>query len=242
MRMLLSEGKKYLNSGTMQLYLIRHAESENNAKPPYERIEDPAITARGRLQAEYLASWAESLEIDFLITSPFRRSLETTSFILNRSPQPVHVWHNVFERGGCFRGHGPDATEGGPGMTRAEILRFAASFPQEFVIDETITEEGWWGSQLRESDQEAGARASVVIDRLIKTFGSRGETIVAVIHADFKRCLLNQMLTGVADIDRLGSLVNTGISKLNYDGESWHLQWLNSASHLPARLVTGNEA
>ena len=28
----------------MQLYLIRHAESENNAKPVYERVEDPAMS------------------------------------------------------------------------------------------------------------------------------------------------------------------------------------------------------
>ncbi|EMI19644.1 Phosphoglycerate mutase domain protein [Rhodopirellula maiorica SM1] len=225
----------------MQLYLIRHAESENNAMPAYQRIEDPAITSRGRLQSEYLAKWTSTLTIDTLITSPFRRSIQTTRFIVDQSPQRVHVWHNVFERGGCFRGHGPDATEGGPGMGRESIEKEFSALPHDCIIDETITSAGWWAGNRRETDDQAHTRAGVVIERLIQSFGASGKTIVAVIHADFKRCLLAKMLSDVTDVEKMGALVNTGITRLEYDGHAWKLHWLNSATHLPSRLVTGNE-
>jgi 2,3-bisphosphoglycerate-dependent phosphoglycerate mutase len=52
----------------MQLYLIRHAESTNNAKPPRQRVEDPPITELGESQATHLAKWTSTTEIDTLIT------------------------------------------------------------------------------------------------------------------------------------------------------------------------------
>ncbi|TWU40770.1 histidine phosphatase family protein [Novipirellula artificiosorum] len=225
----------------MQLYLIRHAESENNAKPIYQRIEDPPITARGRLQSQHLANWTESLKIDTLITSPFLRSLQTTRSIVDRTPQKVHVWHNVFERGGCFRGHGPNATEGGIGLGPAGISKHATAVANDCIIDETILESGWWGGRNRETDDEAEVRAIVVMDRFVDTFGARDCTVVAVIHADFKRCLLRQMISAGTDVDSLGPMVNTGVTKLRYNGQHWQLDTLNSISHLPSRLITGVE-
>jgi 2,3-bisphosphoglycerate-dependent phosphoglycerate mutase len=109
------------------------------------------------------------------------------------------------------------------------------------AIDDSIDEQGWWGGRPQESDQEVADRAERVTRRLIDTFASTQQNVVAVIHADFKRCLLRRMLGGTANPDSFGPLRNTGISKLNYDGERWQLDWLNSVSHLPARLITGNE-
>ena len=93
----------------MQLYLIRHAESENNAKPERLRVEDPPISSLGRQQAKCLGQWVRTLSVDILITSPFLRTLETTREVVNGATHHVHVWHDLFEQGGCYRGHGPDA-------------------------------------------------------------------------------------------------------------------------------------
>ncbi|TWT76567.1 phosphoglycerate mutase [Planctomycetes bacterium CA13] len=225
----------------MQLYLIRHAESANNAKPIFERIEDPPITARGRLQSQHLADWTKSLKIDALITSPFLRSLQTTRHIVDRVPQKVHIWHNVFERGGCFRGYRPDQTEGGIGLGPAGIRKEASSSEDDCIVDETILDSGWWGGKDRETNEEAITRAREVVHRFIETFRDSGKIVVAVIHADFKRCLLDQMLSETTHVGSLGPMVNTGITKVRYNGNRWQLHSLNSISHLPARLITGVE-
>ncbi len=85
------------------------------------------------------------------------------------------------------------------------------------------------------------ARAAAVAERLMETFGDSGRAVAAVIHADFKRKLLNHLVGGHVDTRALGKLRNTGITKVDFDGSSWCLDWFNSVSHLPAGLITGNE-
>ena len=223
----------------MQLYLIRHAESENNAKPAYARVEDPPITALGKIQSEYLANWLKTFAIDALITSPFRRTLQTTRSVLDVAEQPLQIWHDVFERGGCFRGHGPDAIEGGAGLGRSEIMRLINH--ADCQIDESIQESGWWGSKNRETDDETVARAKQVLKRLTACFGSGNPVVAIITHADFKRCLLNEMIGDVVDLDCIGLLRNTGVTKLVYENARWKVRWLNSVTHLPAKLITGKE-
>ncbi len=107
----------------MQLYLIRHAESENNAKPACERVEDPAITAVGRLQASHLANWLKTMKFDELITSPVLRALQTTRYISDATGHHVRVWADVFEEGGIYPGYGPQATAGATGLKRSDVIR-----------------------------------------------------------------------------------------------------------------------
>lgn len=226
----------------MQLYLIRHAESENNARPDHLREEDPPITTLGQQQAECLASWVQTLRIDALITSPFLRTLQTTRAVTDASSRHVHVWHDVFERGGCFRGHGPDSTEGGPGLGTSGIHhRLASENGAGCTIDATIGEEGWWFGNDRETDEEAVDRAKRVTRRFADTFGDSDATVVSIIHADLKRLLLIEMLKPAIDATRLGPLRNTGITKLNFDDGSWSLDWFNSISHLPVNLIGDGE-
>jgi len=221
----------------MQLYLIRHAESENNARPGYLRVEDPSITTIGRLQAKCLAEWAKTLKMDVLITSPFLRTLQTTRAVVETTKMPVSVWHNVFERGGCYRGFGDGATEGGPGLGITKIREILPGA----IVDETIQDAGWWSGRKRETHEESVLRSSTVIERLVAAFGNSGKHVVVIIHADFKRQLLLHILDGVADATVFGPLRNTGITKVDFDGERWRLDWLNSVSHMPARLITGVE-
>ncbi len=223
----------------MQLYLIRHAESENNAKPPHRRVEDPPLTPVGRLQAKHLSDWVKTLKLDALICSPVKRSLQTTKFITDSAGHHVHVWADVFEEGGIYFGHGPEATSGGPGLSRAEVISHIGDSSKS-TLDELITEQGWWGRD-RETPEQATIRASQVRNRIVQTFGGSDRSVAMIIHADFKRKLIGRLLDGSIDPHLLGALRNTGITKLNYDGQRWQLDWFNSVSHLPARLITGIE-
>ena len=236
----------------MHLYIIRHAQSANNAKPIHQRVEDPPITSVGQLQAKQLAAWAKTLRIDALITSPFRRTLQTTKHIVDIQPRSVEVWHDVYECGGCFRGYG-DNTSGGIGLGRTAIAE-TLGMPEsktietqencECTIDKTIDESGWWGEQDRETDEHARSRAKQVVDRLVETYATASTkplNVVLVTHADFKRLMLAAILPDVISPRRIGPLRNAGISRLNLQDQRWELDWLNSVTHLPNKLITGSE-
>ncbi|KAA1258791.1 phosphoglycerate mutase [Rubripirellula obstinata] len=222
----------------MQLYLIRHAESQNNARPVHNRVEDPTITPVGHLQAEHLAGWMKSLKFDHLITSPFKRTLQTTRYVFDVTDHTVHVWHHVFEQGGCFKGFGPDAKEGAPGLGRTSVVDH---FPADRCIaDETISEQGWWFGKQRETPQDHSTRVTSVIDRINQTFGDSEQVVTMVVHAQFERELLHQLVPH-ASIPQLGFIKNCSITKLNNVGNNWQLDWFNSITHMPAKLITGSE-
>ncbi|MCC9641434.1 histidine phosphatase family protein [Rhodopirellula sp. JC740] len=245
----------------MQLLLIRHAESENNAKPAHARVCDPSITARGRIQAEHLGKWMSEWEIGHLITSPFRRTLQTTESILKHrsdsaSRFPIAVWHNVFENGGCYNGHHEGNFSGAPGFGRNQIESFFdalnENIPGETLhpvdIDREIVPEGWWGRD-RETLPEMQSRATDVIHRLEQTFPPSpleadverpANQVALVAHADFLREMLSQIFVDHVDADEIGPIPNTSITTLQWSAEGWKLTSLNSVKHLPDRLVTGH--
>jgi len=218
----------------MRLYLIRHAESENNAKPEAERVEDPAITTRGHLQADCLGRWLQTLSIDCLLTSPFRRTLQTTRYATDRTGQSAEIWTDVFERGGCYRGWGNNI-QGGIGCNRDQIIEHLPGA----MVPAGIDTEGWWNGRPPESDAAALTRAQQVTQKFVDRFGNSNDSVVAIIHAEFKRHLLAEMLHGQADAEQFGPLCNVGITLLEHDARGWRLQWLNSVSHLPADQITG---
>lgn len=242
----------------MQLYLIRHAESGNNARPTYDRIEDPSITRVGRMQAEHLGEWLKTVRIDALITSPFRRTLETTYSALQARSRDVLVWDSVFERGGCYRGWNSTNVAGADGLGRTAIVNELSKVGGTIEVDDSITESGWWNSRPRETDEEVLERTRLVADRLVREFATNdsssnaadkkpndgsgvGPVVVMITHADFKRLLLSRLLGGQANALKFGPLRNTGVTRLNYGGGIWQLDVLNSITHLPERLITGKE-
>ena len=68
----------------MELIVVRHAEPHRvdagETGPEGEPgIADPSLTARGREQAERLASWLAIERVDHVVTSPLRRARETAA-------------------------------------------------------------------------------------------------------------------------------------------------------------------
>lgn len=224
----------------MHLYLIRHAESENNARAEHERVEDPSITSRGVRQAEQLAEWLATFEFDLLLTSPFRRALETAKPIAARSGRAVQVWCDIYERGGCYRGWKADNFQGAAGLGREGILELVPGA----TLDEAISAAGWWGELPRESDEQTAARAAAVRRKLEQQFGGRPHRVAAVIHAEFQRLLMAELLGDILDLSQLGPICNAGVTHLTYQADrsretgQWQLQWFNAVTHLSSDLIT----
>jgi len=221
----------------LELFLVRHAESENNASPPWQRVADPNITSLGRLQAEALGDWITGVGVDVLVTSPFRRALQTSERISAISPiKQMLVWHNVFERGGCYSRHSAAGIRSHPGLGRTSIQNVLPTA----ILDPSIGEDGWWSGCLKESDAEAKKRADSVINRMINSFGAGPTKVFAILHADLLKLMIGRMLFGVFELGIFGPFGNAAVTKLDFDGRVWRLDWLNSISHLTPKLMTGD--
>ena len=212
----------------MKLFLIRHAQSANNAKPEHQRVEDPGLTDIGREQAQRLGTRIPSLDLTHLVTSPFRRALATTDAAIAQSSLVPEVWTDLHEQGGCYRGHEPGQLIGRPGMTRSAVEQEFAGYRVEDAIDD----QGWWKSQPYETWEEARRRAQRLVDRTVSTFAP-DDRVAFVMHADFKQLFI-QTMTNRFD----GFPYNTSISTLTISRDQQALDEYNCVAHLTDDLVS----
>jgi 2,3-bisphosphoglycerate-dependent phosphoglycerate mutase len=217
---------------TMRLVLVRHAQSANNALPDHQRVHDPGLTDLGLEQAEQLGAWMKSMPITALWCSPFKRSLDTTEAIRRRCSLTPYVHIDLHELGGCYSGYQAIGRQGEAGMGASELRKLYPAYE----IDSQITEDGWWFRKPFESQSLCDQRTARVIDWFKSQLKHATDYAVAVIHADFKRLILKQMLSPGLDVENLGPIFNASATALRWDGKAWTLDFFNSISHLPYSL------
>lgn len=221
-----------------EIYLIRHGQSANNAQAEDLRVADPSLTEVGERQAAALAAWFASHPVDFLYCSPFLRALETARPLAEIKQISVRVRADIFELGGCYSGHEVGRKRGEAGLGLSQLR---ANYPT-WEIDTSIAETGWWGRDF-ETWEQGRARAATVARWLTSELAAATGTHVLVIHADFKRLLLEAMFSesqlASQQIDLAGEpLYNTGITCIEFDQGQWSVGGFNSIEHLPSALVT----
>ena len=211
----------------MELLLIRHAQSHNNALLESQRVEDPGITELGQQQARQLAQRLASWNVELLLTSAFRRALETAEHLRQTSGLRPLVWSELHEVGGCYAGHLPGQMVGRPGLSGRQIRE---QFP-EFEIQDEISDEGWWASRPRESAEQSWQRAKQQARRLLDAHAGR-RRVACVVHADFKSLLLDVLLGSRWQQLAAEPLYNTGVTWLNCAGRHVVVQQFNNVDHL----------
>lgn len=216
------------------LFLIRHAQSANNALEERHRIPDPPITELGHLQAKRLAEAVGPLRLTRVYVSPFLRSIQTAIPIVQAWDLPALIHRDIFEQGGCYRGYAIGDRFPMPGMGRSQL----AALCPGWEIDPRIGEEGWNELPTYEELAQARRRARIFVQWL------RSQTLTAddrwglVIHADFKLRLLEALL-GRDDIEHhLGDVINTSITKLSLDQSGWKLDFWNAHQHLAPEHIS----
>jgi 2,3-bisphosphoglycerate-dependent phosphoglycerate mutase len=176
----------------MQLYIIRHGQSTNNASQEVNRVQDPSLTDLGKQQAEkvadYLANYSDpspsqnghkGFGITRLYCSPMLRTLQTAQPISAALDLQPEVWVEIHEHGGIFLEYGDErGIVGFPGLTRAEIMEQFG----DYLLPDVVTDQGWWNpARGMESYVESQARAINVADMLFKQRAS-SERIALVTH------------------------------------------------------------
>ena len=213
----------------MELYLIRHGQSQNNARPERLREEDPALTEIGRRQADHLAEWIHHLRLTRIITSPFLRTLETTAHLCRRLDLTPEVRVDLHELGGCVAGPRLGALKGRPGMTRSQIEDQYPGIRVEAGIDEG----GWWKGRPYETDRLARRRAARLLGRAQDEFGQSDERVACITHADIAVVFIEQFHD-----EPLECPWHTSVSRISILPEETRLADYNLVAHLPAGLMT----
>jgi len=76
-----------------KLYFVRHGLTEMNVQQIYSGQTETSLTEEGRRQAKEAAKKAKNLGIDYIISSPLSRALETASIIAKSIGYPLKDIH-----------------------------------------------------------------------------------------------------------------------------------------------------
>jgi 2,3-bisphosphoglycerate-dependent phosphoglycerate mutase len=239
----------------MQLYYIRHAQSQNNAiwdRHGHDegRVQDPDLTDVGVRQAQHVADFLSCKNTGFqkdwdpqnrggfgithLYSSLMIRSVKTGTAISKKLGLPLHGWKELHETGGIFlRGEESGEWEGQPGNPRSY---FEQHFP-DFVLPESVNEDGWWNRPF-ELHEEHLPRAKSVVETLLKKHGDTDDRVAIVSHGGFYNVLL-AVLLGLEGKRKLWfSLNNTGVTRIDFRSDEISILYMNRLDFLPNELIT----
>jgi 2,3-bisphosphoglycerate-dependent phosphoglycerate mutase len=247
----------------MRLYIIRHAQSENNALWASSgssdgRSTDPLLTETGQQQAQRLAAMLARVDpeakadpwdmadqrgfaITHLYTSLMQRAILTATAVARTLDLPLVAWPDLHEVGGVFE-NGPEEGQriGLPGPGR----HFLENAYPHLILPDSLGDGGWWNRPY-ESRVEARLRARRLADELFQRHGDSENRVALVTHGAFGNYLLSHLLDRPAPPEdgpdpRYPWLMmsNTGVTCLNYGDGYATLYYSNRLDHLPRGLIT----
>jgi broad specificity phosphatase PhoE len=159
----------------LELLLIRHAESEWNARGRWQGHGDPPLSPRGREQAGRLAEALAGSEIDRLLCSDLQRAVETAQAIgavLNLDPEPTAVLREL--NVGRWTG-----------LTRDEIESNDAALLDAFLTEEPDVRPG---GEEGETRNELRARVWEAVEKLAAEHPNG--RVAMVVHLGVVRALV----------------------------------------------------
>ncbi len=247
----------------MYLYIIRHAQSENNAlwqrTGSYDgRIPDPGLTPVGHRQARQLAQFLADnrcqkdprhierfdwrlFELTHLYTSLMRRAIETGEYISRALNLPLVGQENIHERGGIWEWN--EETGERMGLQGSNRVFFESHYP-DLILPESIGEAGWWNRPY-ETEGQAAERAQQLLDDMLDLHSGSDDRVALVTHGGFTNALLSVIFgaTKYGDFTDKPTGVwfgtnNGSISRLDFGPDYIMLAYLNRVDYLPVYLIT----
>ncbi len=242
----------------MQLYFIRHAQSENNLlwaqTGSHEgRNEDPNLTPLGRLQAEALAQHLRGPDhgattlaagydaqniygfgLTHLYCSLMVRAVQTGQIVARALGLPLVGWPEIHEAGGIHL-QDPQTGElaGLPGHGRSF---FQTHYP-ELVLPDSVTEAGWWNRPFEERE-ERPERARRFLDELAHRHGGGEDRVAVISHGGFYNHVMRCLLGMPEERSRWFSMNNAAITRIDFDAETHWIHYTNRCGFLPGEIIT----
>lgn len=247
----------------MQLYFIRHGQSQNNAHwqdPHYQESPDPELTEIGLVQARRTADFLAQNQalsasagenrqnrngfgLTHIYCSLMSRAANTAAPAARALGIPFTAWPEIHEEGGIFSRVDKTVKQGLPGKPRSY---FSKEFP-ELALPAHFDETGWWNRPF-EAEEERQPRADKFLADLLTRHGDRKnqpeEHIAIVSHGGFFMHLMCAMLKlpwrqGANELKSWFLLHNCSISRFNFTNGEIVICYLNRTDHLDDHLITG---
>ena len=242
----------------MRIYFVRHGQSTNNelwtsSGSSKGRVEDPELTDQGRQQAVLVADCIarnstpvpddaplldgenyNSLELTHLYTSLMVVDVETGAIIAGKTGITLTARSELHECGGIFAED--EQTGAMKGLSGKNRSHFEARFP-ELVLPESLGDSGWWNRPFEISDQRP-ARARRVIRALMEEHRGTDHRLGIIAHGGLYSLLLQLLLEISIEAKLWFSLNNTGITRVDVNGEYVNLVYQNRVDFLPPHLIT----
>ena len=237
----------------MQLYFIRHGQSQNNARwngTSYDgpRHSDPELTAKGVEQAKCVAQFlskdrtedrfdlhnALGFGITHIYCSLMVRAIDTGTTIANALGLPLQAWQDIHEVGGITAEDQESGKQTGlPGHNRAY---FEERFP-DLLLPDSLTENGWW-DRPHEEVEERLPRAQRVLASLIERHGGTHDRVAFVSHAGFYNFFFMAFFKLPARDGFWVALTNCAISRFDFfENGSIGMLYSNRADFLAPDLL-----
>lgn len=208
----------------MKIFLVRHAEGENT-KEAWQTPQTP-LSEKGIKQAEALAKLSMFKIIDEVISSDWKRALQTAEIVGKIINKPVKVLEEIHEKEQSSKIYG---------LSRTDPLA------EKYTKDLGENRNNWnykWDLE-EESWTELVTRVIKFKKYLIKTYSQKNVSVFS--HDMFLRMLITACAIGddfssdqFKSMFRSLNIDNTGISFLVYREEqkSWKLWYLNECTHI----------
>jgi 2,3-bisphosphoglycerate-dependent phosphoglycerate mutase len=240
----------------MQLYYIRHAQSENNALwdrtgADIGRSEDPKLTDIGVQQAETLAKFLAKaarrtseerrdtqdmggFQLTHLYSSLMERSVMTGTAVSKAIGVPLEGWLDLHETGGIFLwDEEKEERVGLPGKTPSF---FKTRYP-EFMLPEDVSHNGWWNRPF-ELDEEQIPRAKRVIERLLERHGETEDRVAMISHGGFFNVFMSALLGLDVKQHIWFTMNNVAITRIDFRPNRVYVVYTNRVDFLRPELIT----
>ena len=194
--------------------LMRHGESEANARGVWQGTGSSPLTGRGRLQAERAGTRLAARPIALVESSDLERCIDTAR-AAGFEPASRPAWREGDV--GEWEGRDGDYVK----------THFANELERlHFDYDMPVGVTG-------ESPRRVGERASKAVYRLVDRL-HEGQTALVVTHAGLIGALLRGLLDLPPDRRRLGLVANTALCELTFGTGGVSIRAFNDEAHLGA--------
>lgn len=205
----------------MKVYLVRHGQTNENSKFIHQNSE-ASLSKLGIKQAEKLTERVKHIKIDLIITSPFKRTMQTTNIINNVLNKPVIESELLIE------------------IKRPTEIEGLSAYDDKALDIKNLIKSNLHNPRYKHSDEETYEelikRSRVALNFISK---QNAENILVVTHGELIRSLIGVILLNDSFTSQLLLKFNdhlkshnSGITMCEYKDKNWKLLTWNDHAHL----------